>query len=170
MRDFIQPYHIILAALLFSLTLLAGAYGAEYLGGIKPCKLCLFQRYCHFLIIGMALTTLLLNRAGLYLKAVFAIGTAYLGTSALAFYQVLVEKKVIALPKMCHAALPAYGSFSQFKEKLMTTPHASCDQVPWSLFGISLAGYSAMFTFLAALMVLWLGFMLITHNRMQHES
>ena len=37
-----------LVALLLPLTLLAGAYGSQYFGGLYPCEMCWWQRYAHF--------------------------------------------------------------------------------------------------------------------------
>lgn len=35
-------------------------------------------------------------------------------------------------------------SIEALREQLMATPVVACDQVPWSLFGVSLAGYNAL--------------------------
>ena len=44
-----------LIALLLPASLLAGAYGSQYFGGLIPCEMCWWQRYAHFAAIPFAL-------------------------------------------------------------------------------------------------------------------
>ena len=43
--------HLPFVAGMASLALILGAYSFEHIGGLYPCKLCLWQRYPHFLNI-----------------------------------------------------------------------------------------------------------------------
>jgi disulfide bond formation protein DsbB len=38
----------------------------------------------------------------------------------------------------------------------MDAPVIRCDQVPWQMVGISMAGWNAILSLLSALMILWL--------------
>ena len=39
---------------------------------------------------------------------------------------------------------------------IMATPLVRCDEVPWQLFGVSMAGWNAILSVLSALLILWL--------------
>ena len=121
------------------------------------------------LIVAICVIVLAMKRPALSHKTVFAVGVVYLGIAGLAFYQVLVEKKIVELPHVCKAPHLDYNDFSQFKKALMGHKHVSCDEVTWSLFGISMAGYSAMISLLAGLACLLAGLMLIGSQRIKYE-
>src|SRR3546814_1252239 len=46
------------ALLLLSLAVLATVYGAQHLGGLRPCELCLYQRWPWWIAAGLALAAL----------------------------------------------------------------------------------------------------------------
>ena len=48
---FMKIKHLPFVAGMASLALILGAYSFEHIGGLYPCKLCLWQRYPHFLNI-----------------------------------------------------------------------------------------------------------------------
>lgn len=137
-------------ALAAALALLLGLL-AEHFLGLVPCQLCLYQRYVYIFICVLALGFALVKRSqmlGLYLSAL-----AFLSNGAIAFYQVLIEKKMISAPQSCTGDVAA-ESVEELRHKLTTTKLAACDEVSWSLFDISMAGYGAMFCFACALLIL----------------
>ena len=81
--------HLFLLATLGSLGLLLGAFVFQYIGGLAPCKLCIWQRWPHavaILIGALALTTG--NRMMGYLG-----GAAVLFGAGVALYHVGIEQK-----------------------------------------------------------------------------
>ena len=64
--------------------------------------------------------------------------------AALAGYHVGVEQKWWEGPASCSAAVAAGTSFEDLKAQLLAAPIVRCDEVPWSLFGISMAGYNVL--------------------------
>lgn len=162
MKEILTPRFVLAVALGFSLASLAAAYGAEHLFGIKPCVLCYYQRYLHFAAVSIAILALLSQR---YTIGIFAVAGTYLSTAGLAFYQVLVEQKIVPLPKVCQVPTLNYGNFEQLKQQMMHTNHITCDQIPWSLFGISLAGYSALFTLTAGAVSLLAGIIVLRKSQ-----
>lgn len=140
------PFAIIL---LLSLGALATGYIAEYAYDIKPCVLCWYQRYAYMTAAGAAALALLpVFKA--YALQLFGLCTfSYFTNFALAVFQVLVEKKVIAAPAICKGVeVQTLGkSFADFEAALKQAgSHVPCDQVAFELFGISMAGYNALFT------------------------
>lgn len=169
MKDYLTANRVLLAALCLSGASLIFAYSAQIFWGVQSCALCQYQRYIYMLIVAICVIVLAMRRPSLSHKAVFVVGSIFLGIAGLAFYQVLVEKKIVDLPHVCKAPLLDYNDFSQFKKALMGHKHVSCDEVTWSLFGISMAGYSAMIALLAGLACLLAGMMLIGGQRLKRE-
>ena len=144
---------VVLAALLavLGIGLLLGAFAFEYIGGIKPCHLCLGQRLPWPLITVTAGVAMLgLRRempagvaAGAFAVAlVLAVWSAYL-----AGFHAGVEWKWWPGPPSCTGIdLPAGGSFSA---NFDVSQIVRCDEIAWSLFGLSLAGYNFIFSLVA---------------------
>ncbi|MBX9696753.1 MAG: disulfide bond formation protein B [Alphaproteobacteria bacterium] len=138
-------------ALAAALALLLGLL-AEHFLGLVPCQLCLYQRYAYILICILALVFAITKRSqilGLYLSAL-----AFLSNGAIAFYQVLIEKKVISASRYCTGDVAA-ESVEELRHKLTTTKLAACDEVSWSLFDISMAGYGAMYCFVCSMLIMF---------------
>jgi disulfide bond formation protein DsbB len=49
-------------------------------------------------------------------------------------------------PAGCTANLAAGASTADLVDQLLATPVVRCDDVPWSLFGLSMAGWNALFS------------------------
>ncbi len=127
-----------------SLAILATAYGFEYLGGLKPCILCLYQRVPYGLAIGLSLGALFFApgaKAAAGLLGLLAL--IFLGNGGLAIYHVGVEQGIFAATEACGASA-AGKSLEALRQSLLNTEPARCDAVAWSLFGISMAGYNAL--------------------------
>lgn len=139
-----------------SVAVLGGALLFEHVGGLAPCVLCLWQRWPWWAAGAMALLALLLPPArralGPGLPALFAL--LFAGSFVLAAYHAGVEQHWIAGPTSCSAPLSAARSLADFQRMVVDRPVVRCDEIPWALFGISLAGFNALFSavlaFLAA--------------------
>ena len=124
---------------------LATAYASQYLGGLAPCELCLYQRWPWWAAGGLALIAATApvaanRRRGLCLTA----GLFILAGAALAAYHVGVEQHWWQGPASCGGgAMPATLAEMQ---RAMATPIVPCDEPAWSLFGVSMAGYNAVFS------------------------
>lgn len=134
--------------LLSSGLLLAGAHAFESFGGLEPCPLCLDQREWHWGVVGLSIAGigLMRLRPGLSRFVVALLGLALLGSFAQAAYHVAVEQGLLiaqcdAEVDLNNLSLDGGGDFSAPK----------CDQVAWSLFGISMAGYNALISLAMAL-------------------
>jgi disulfide bond formation protein DsbB len=141
-RVLAPPTACLLLALASVLILLA-ALGLQYLGGLAPCHLCVLQRWPYVALIALGLIGWRWQpRPLLALSAlVLLIG------AGLAGYHVAVEEGWVALPESCVAGGSAQ-TIEQLKQMLATAPPA-CDQVRFSLFGLTLAGWN----FLASLVL-----------------
>jgi disulfide bond formation protein DsbB len=117
---------------------------SQYWGGLAPCELCLLQRWPWAAAIAISLVALIagsravLPWAALILAIVFALG------ATIAFYHVGVEQHWFAGPTACTASSSGAMTLEDMKRQIFGTAPVLCDQVQWSLFGVSLAGWNLM--------------------------
>ncbi len=127
-----------------SAAVVAGAFAFEHLGGLAPCVLCWWQRYAHFAVIGFALLALLPVGAALRGAFLLAAAAAALASTGIAVFHVGVEQHWWQGTAECGSTLGASSSLEDMRRMLLAQPVVRCDEVAWSLFGISMAGYNAL--------------------------
>ena len=161
----LTPHQIAWIALVASLALLGGAHAFEQFGGLAPCILCLQQRDAHWAALAAAAIIVVAGLAVSRLPApvltgLFALLTlAYLAGAGLAGFHMGVEWQWWEGPQACAAGGNSGGfTVEDLAKSLTQAPSGpSCDDVAWSLFGISMAGYNFLFSLgLAALSALGL--------------
>lgn len=150
MADRIRRAHVLL--LLGPAALLGGAFAFQYIGGLAPCEMCIWQRWPHAAALVIASLALFVpgspRRALLGLAAISVAVTAGIGV-----YHAGVEQKWWQGPSSCSAADLGSGDFLI---NVLAVPVVQCDQIAWSLAGISMAGYNAVLSALIAGVSLWL--------------
>ena len=145
---------LVLAA---SAAVLGTALASQYWGGLVPCPLCLTQRIPYWVAIGLSGTAAIgsLMRAGVSMirlcRALLALcALAFVIGAGVALFHVGVEQHWWSAGA-CTDRLGDAKTVEELREALLRTPVARCDEIAWSLFGISMAGYNAVvFTGLAA--------------------
>jgi len=130
------------------LTLLGGAYLAQYGFGLYPCEMCWWQRYGHFAALILALAGLLAPRAMVY-TALAALALAVSGL--IGAFHAGVEYGWWEGFTACSVDLADAGRDPL--EAILNAPLQRCDVAPWSLWGISLAGWNFLFSSAAALAI-----------------
>ena len=132
------------AAILAASALILGtALASQYAGGLAPCELCLWQRWPYAAAIGLSLVALTALRRPAARSAVVALcGLAFAVGGAVAFYHLGVEEGWFRGPAGCSAAAIDATTIEELKRQLEAAPVVRCDEVPWSLMGISLAGFN----------------------------
>jgi len=139
-----------LGPLLGSILLLGGALAFQYIGGLAPCHLCILQRWPHGIAIALGLLVLVWPRPGLAVLA----GLVVLVGAGIAGYHVGVEQAWWQGPTTCTAPEPGSLAAGELLDQILETPLVLCDQVAWSLWGISMAGWNAILS----LGIAWLWF------------
>ena len=138
---------------------LAGAWFFELVLDIRPCPLCLEQRYAYYLAIPLgALVALAALRdarravlvAGLAVLAVAALGNAVLGA-----YHAGFEWGLWQGPTECSGPVGNLGSARDLLARLDTVKVIRCDEVQWRFLGLSLAGYNVLISLLMAAIAAW---------------
>lgn len=134
-----------------SALLLAAALTFQSIG-YAPCELCLLQRWPHLAaaIIG-GLIAVLGWRRWLALLGLVAAVAAF----AFAAYHAGVELKLWQGPQHCSGGVGGMASMStkDLMAALEKAPVVRCDEISWSLFGISMAGWNAICS--AGLVAVW---------------
>ena len=75
---------------------------------------------------------------------------------AIAFFHVGVEQHWWRGTADCHApVIDPNLSVDALRQQLLNTDFVPCDQIPWSLFGISMAGYNTAAYLVLALAAIW---------------
>ena len=124
-----------------STTLLGGALLFQYIGGLAPCNLCVWQRWPHLAVIAVVVIGLrgVMPRCMLWLA--FIAGSVSVGLGG---YHAGIEYGFWAGPAGCTANLAFDGDIKTLTQQLLNTPLVRCDEVPWSLFGLSMAGWNTL--------------------------
>lgn len=147
-------YGRILLASAGSAALLLAALAFQYLGGLAPCPLCIWQRWPHVvavLIGALAVTALWRQRRWLAM-----LGAAVMALSAgLGVYHAGVEQAWWAGPDTCVAGDPGALSTEELMAQIMAAPLVRCDEIAWSFLGLSMAAWNAIVSL--ALGALWAG-------------
>ena len=134
-------------ALAVPAALLGGAYLGQYAFHLVPCEMCWWQRYAHFAALALALLAWLRPSTQLL---TWLAALAILVGGLLGLYHAGVE----------------YGWWQGFTactsevklgddplSAILNAPMIRCDQVQWSLAGISLAGFNFLISVPAALLI-----------------
>lgn len=141
-RHDMPTHRVALVLLALSVAILAGAYAFEIFGGLIPCELCHYQRAPYavaILLCAMILLAPETARAGLALLVLCYAASAILGA-----YHAGIEWKWWPGPAACSAPGAPAASVEELLAQILAAPVVRCDEVPWSLLGISLAGYNAL--------------------------
>jgi disulfide bond formation protein DsbB len=126
-----------------ALALLLGALGFQYFAHLPPCEMCHWQRwpYIAAAVLGLAIVSVWKKDARLLaiLTIVMIVVSGLIGA-----YQAGMQWGFLPGPEACTVDHPyVIGSNAP-------PPEISCNAVTWSLFGLSLAAYNAIFAFLIA--------------------
>jgi disulfide bond formation protein DsbB len=138
---------------------LAGAWFFQLVLDIRPCPLCLEQRYAYYLAIPLgALVAFAAAKdapRGVLLTGVALLALAALGNAGLGAYHAGVEWKFWQGPTDCTGTIGDLGSAGSLLERLDSVKVIRCDEVQWRFLGLSLAGYNVLISLLMAAIALW---------------
>jgi disulfide bond formation protein DsbB len=127
-----------------SAVVLGGALASQHWGGLAPCELCLMQRWPWGVAIVISFVATMVGSrpafpwVALLLAAAFTVGTV------LAFYHVGVEQHWFTGPTACSGAATAADTVEALKAQILRQQPVRCDEVAWSLWGVSLTGWNLL--------------------------
>src|SRR6185437_14038799 len=109
-----------LVILLASAAVVGGALLFQYVGGLQPCELCLYERWPYYAMLVLSALALAAGRRGV---SVWITG--------IAFYHVGVEQHWFAGPTACTGSAGRGGSIEDFRKQLMAQQPVRCDEPQW---------------------------------------
>lgn len=138
---------------------LLSAYYMEHFLGVTPCQMCLYERNIFMVVAAFSFLSFFLIPARFHSLTLIILGFIFMGGALFAGYHVAIQQKWVALPAFCASNdFSALDSVDSLREQLLKTPLVRCDQVTWSLFGLSLAAYNALLSFILAITCwVWVG-------------
>lgn len=131
---------------LASALVLGAALLSQYVGGLQPCVLCVYQRwpYVATILLGLA-AGWAVRRSRRAAGGLLALaGLAFLIGGGVAAFHVGVEQGWWQGTSSCGATGGAPASLADLKAQVLAAPVVRCDDVAWSLLGISMAGYNLL--------------------------
>ncbi len=139
--------HVFLLLTGFSVSMVLGAWAFEFIGGLAPCKLCYYQRYPHWVAAGAGALVLLTGVTAMaYLAALGAAASGLIG-----LFHSGVERGWWEGPSTCTSGDITGMSADDLFNQIMAAPLVRCDEIPWQMFGLSMANYNALLSLGAAL-------------------
>lgn len=132
---------------LASVFALGFAYTAQYGFNMPPCILCLYQRWPYRVAIGIGVFAFVMVRYNpQFARMVLMLAPiAFVVDAAIGFFQVGVEQKWWHGFTGCSAPDLRKLSGPDLYAAIQSAPAVSCDVIQFELFGISMAGYNAIF-------------------------
>ena len=138
----ISSKNLMWIAFIGSLSLLLGAYAFEFLGNLKPCKMCLWQRWPH--IGAILIGSLIFYTKSRWLMRL--VGMMLFIGALIAFYHVGVEFNWWEGPSTCTSGSINNLSSTELMNKILQAPIIRCDEVQWSFAGLSMAAWNGIFS------------------------
>jgi disulfide bond formation protein DsbB len=135
-------------ALAGPLALLAGAYISEFGLGLYPCEMCWWQRYAHLGAVALALPAFA-GPLPRFWTALAALAIAVSG--AIGAFHAGVEYGW--WPGLTACAVPLTAEGKDPLAAVLDAPLVRCDVAPWTLAGVSLAGWNFLFSLAGALAI-----------------
>ena len=129
--------------------LLAGAYLSQYGFGLYPCEMCWWQRYPHFAAILLALVSFVARPKPLWIGLA---ALAILASGLIGGFHAGVEYGWWQGVTGCTNPIDASGGDAL--AAIMDAPLIRCDVAPWTLAGVSLAGFNALISVISTMAIL----------------
>jgi disulfide bond formation protein DsbB len=145
-------------AVIAALTL-AGAWFFQLVLDIRPCPLCLEQRYAWYLAVPLGALLAFLARCGaprvVLVAGLGLLALATLANAWLAGYHAGVEWGFWPGPTECSGSVLDLGQAGTLLDNLDKVKVIRCDEVQWRFLGLSLAGYNVLLSLAAAALAAW---------------
>lgn len=152
-------------ALVLVLLAAAGSLGlvliAQYGFGFKPCVLCLWQRIPYLIILTVAPIGILPQMRHWVGAVLLLCALLLMVESGIAMFHVGVEQHWWLGTTGCsiQATEAPPGDIKSLREELLSTPVAHCDEITWTLLGLSMATWNVAFALGLALYAFYVVFM-----------
>ncbi len=135
---------------LLSVLAISNALIAEFIFHILPCEMCYNQRYPYYFIISIFIVFYFINKtSNIWLYVLTELAVLY-GL----FYSVWhmgIEQNLLTGPSSCSGKLRGANSVSDLKEQILNQAVINCDEISWSMLGLSAATLNSILLLLLLL-------------------
>jgi len=133
-----------LIALLLPAALLGGALFSQYVGGLHPCEMCIWQRWPHAAAILLALLAFTGPATSTRAKTFTLLAAVAIAVSGgIGVYHAGVEAKIFEGLTQCTATGKGLKG-ADLLNQIMHAPIVRCDEVQFRFLGLTLAGWNAV--------------------------
>ena len=134
---------ILKLSFLVSSIMLVSAFYLEHFHGALPCDLCITQRWFHVLIITYSLILIFIVKTNLISKELILLGLSivWIMSSIAGTYHFGIEMKFWKGPEECSSNIDFSKDLLTY---LLNKSTIKCDEVMFSVFGLSLAAWNAI--------------------------
>ncbi len=126
-----------LLVLILSAAVVGAALLSQYWGGLRPCELCVYERWPYDAAIALTLVALIVGRRGVSRAVLGLAALIFVASAILAFYHIGVEQHWFAGPTACTGGALDTSSVEALRRQLLATPVVRCDEIQWAVFGIN---------------------------------
>lgn len=136
-------FFMLLFFLITSFCVLFFAYYSQYVNGLDPCKLCLYQRYPYWVAIGLSFLGLFLYKQSKIRFVLYAfLFISFAINAGISVYHFGLEQIWWTDHEICGSTLDDEDDIDEMRKQILATPVTQCAIVQWSLFGLSMTGYN----------------------------
>lgn len=157
LRGIVQSNRRNIVSLIFMavVLVLAGVFFFEYVKGLPPCQLCLWQRIPYYVVAALTFISLFLFSEKIYYWVLVLAAICFLISTGLGAYHFGIELGWFQGFTQCAGSSTLATTLPELLAQLKTTQPVSCDQASWHLFGISLAGYNMLISLGLLVFIIW---------------
>lgn len=137
----------IAAFLALSLAVLGYVLFAQYVQGYQPCELCLRERLPWYFAAAVAAAGLIRPSR----RVLLVVGLAFLVAAGFGGHHAGVELHWWPGPQACTGTSGA-NTIDELRAMLKGSPVVRCDEISWTLFGLSMATYNFIVSSAAAIL------------------
>lgn len=146
---------------------LLGALGFQYIGGLPPCELCLYQRVPYAVVVLLGVVGVIMSKgrskAGIVI-VLWLMVPAILASAGLGLFHWGVEQGWWIFESGCTVGSSPAGdgqelTVEDLRAAIMAAPVVRCDEALWSFLGLSMAGWNMLISIVAGIglirLLLW---------------
>lgn len=125
-----------------SAAMLLGAFGFQYLAGLAPCTMCLWQRWPHAVALALGALGLMLPRAIVAVAGALSMLTG----AGIALLHTGVEREWWTLNLSCSGGAQDLGAMdvTALLDPTIGEAIVLCTEVAWSMLGLSMASWNGL--------------------------
>ena len=151
----IEKYYFLIVFIASSCILIS-AYILEFFFNHPPCNLCEYQRVPYFLLLFISLISLKIKKIQIKFVALICFVSSFI----ISGFHSLVERKLVEFDIGCTSTGSDIDNIEDLRNFLEQTPLIKCDEISFSILGLSLANLN----FVISALLITLSYYILTKN------